>query len=132
MIRFLLVLLVLPMLAISDEDVIHDHMEGMKKDFKTINTLVAEPGKDEDLLKAIDSMQRHIVGSKCEVPYLIAEDTPEADRPAALVDYRARMADLLAGFARLEGHVLRGEREKAVALVAELDAQRKAGHRLYQ
>jgi soluble cytochrome b562 len=100
-----------PPKAGAAEASLRDVMNGLKNNIKTLSTACAGKAR-EPALAAVAEMERLVLVGKGFEPQNQA-DTPEADRPQHLVDFRKDMLHLLKELADLEGDLLDGNFDAA-------------------
>jgi soluble cytochrome b562 len=97
--------------APGQEKSLKDVMNGLKGNLKTLAASVAAKAKDPSVA-AVSEMERLVLVAKTFEPQNMA-DTPEADRPQHLIDFRKDMLGLLKQLADLETEVLDGKFDDA-------------------
>lgn len=111
---------------------LHDRMEGMKDSLRVIARNHNDESMRQDVLAAITALQEHTLASKSLTPDKI-EKMPDADRDAAIIDYRVRMAMVLGQTTELEVAYLDGEHDKVDDIIRnQLFSIRDAGHADFQ
>jgi len=101
-------------------------MESMNAAIKTLDKELK--AKDPNAWKTISQFERGVASAKLEEPPAIKE-LPEAQRAAALVEFRTMMADLLQSGCKLEHEVLAGKWDDASKTLSEsIKPMKKRGH----
>jgi hypothetical protein len=114
------------------DDVVHDAMEGLKKQLKLLATATPDPARRAEALGALSEMQRFVLVAKAEKPSNLGE-RPEAERPAHALAFRRDLAQLLAELARIEIALCEDRPDDALLSVkGVLPELREAGHDKYQ
>jgi len=101
--------------APGQEKSLKDVMNGLKNNLKTLSASVTAKAKDPSVA-AVSEMERLVLLAKTFEPQNMA-DTPEADRPQHLIDFRKDMLGLLKQLADLETEVLDGKFDAATARI---------------
>lgn len=114
------------------EDPLHEHMEEVKESLKALARNIRDSGPNDKALEHIAEMQKHILAAKLLTPETI-EEMPQAKQAAAKLDFRRRLAEVLIDLAKVEIHLIDGDREKAWGILSgPVKKKRDAGHDLYQ
>ncbi|MFG0285143.1 MAG: hypothetical protein ACF8R7_12035 [Phycisphaerales bacterium JB039] len=114
-------------------DGLHEHMEAMEDHLKQVVEAVRAPdGSLDTALEHIAGLQQRLLGAKLLTPESVT-DAPAAEQDAMRRDFRRRLALALAELARVEAHLLEGDRDKALALLqGPLHQMEADGHDRYQ
>jgi hypothetical protein len=105
-------------------------MKQMERSYKALARQLDDPSKDEQSLRAISMLQAGAATSKGMVPHTI-EEKPEAERPAALADYRKMMLEVLKISIELEEKLIAGDRAAAKSALEKLHEMEEEGHKKY-
>jgi len=106
---------------------------GLKGSMESMNAAIRAldkelKAKDPNAWKTISQFERGVANAKLEEPPAIKE-MPEADRAAAVLEYRTMMAALLQAGCKLEHEILAGKWEDASKTLAEsIKPAKKRGH----
>jgi len=113
----------------------HDKDTPLEKEMHAINTAFRQLRKQADdaaqnasSLALVARMEKAAEASAALVPAKAA-DLPEKDRAAFEADYKAKMKRFGDTLARLEAAFKAGDNAGAVRLLAELNAQKREGHK---
>lgn len=105
-------------------------MKQAERAYKALARQLDDASKDDQSLRAISQFQAGIAVSKGMVPHSI-EDKPEADRPAALAEYRKMMLEVLKTAIDLEEKLVAGDRAAAKAALEKLHELEEQGHKKF-
>lgn len=105
-------------------------MKQAERSYKALARQLDDATKDEQSLRAISMLQAGLATSKGLVPHII-EEKPEAERPAALAEYRKILLDTLKIAIDLEEKLVAGDRAGAKADLEKLHAQQEEGHKKF-
>lgn len=105
-------------------------MKQMERSYKALARQLEDPTKDEQSFRAISMLQAGAATSKGMMPHII-EDKPEAERPAAMADYRKMMLEVLKTSIEVEDKLVAGDRAGAKAALEKLNKMAEDGHKKY-
>ena len=116
------------------EGSLHDHMKGIKQELKFLLKNAGDvENQREAMLAHIDLLQRHVLDAKLLEPELIEEEMSGQEQADAMLDFRRRMALVLAGTTEVEIAVLAGDGDAVTDIIRnKLLEMRNEGHDLYQ
>ena len=111
---------------------LHNHMEIIKRDMRSLFKAAASPDTKADALKAVSDMELHFVEAKNLEPES-AEKVAEADREAYKLDYRRQMAEVLRELTDIELLIINDKNEEAVNQIKDkLVEMRNTAHDKFQ
>lgn len=112
----------------QDDVSLHDRMEVLRNNLRALARNVADPAKQQESLKLVAEMQKHIVAAK-EQPAPKLNTQPEGAREAYGLAYRKAMTEVLEELARLEIDIIDKNGEQATKRIREnLVKMRDAAH----
>ena len=111
---------------------LHELMEGLKDNLKGLSQNLENESQQPAALLHVSQMQGIVLLAK-ELEPDNMEETPEADRAAHKLAYRAAMAALLGELAVIEQDICKGDNAAAMEAVrGKLLEMREAGHDRFQ
>ncbi|MCL4210801.1 MAG: hypothetical protein HRU76_02500 [Phycisphaeraceae bacterium] len=112
----------------GDDVSLHDRMEVLRNNLRSLARSVGDPAKQQESLKLVAEMQKHIVAAK-EQPAPKLDTLPAAEREPYGLAYRKAMTEVLEELARLEIDIIDRNAEQATKRIREnLVKMRDAAH----
>lgn len=106
-------------------------MDKMNGAFRKLRRQATDATKNADSLEQVAILKEFAAASAKLTPAKAAA-IPEADRAKWVADYQAKMTETLVAIEKLEAALKAGQNEEAGKLVADLQAQQRAGHKEYR
>lgn len=114
--------------AEGPESEMSESMEKMSGAFRRIRRMVSNADNNAEVLELLATLRTEAVASAKLIP-LRAAEVPEAQRAKFVEDFKKRMAEFLATVEKTEAAIKARDNATAAALVNDLGAMQKAGHK---
>ena len=118
--------------ALDGHEALEEAMHGLVDGMKALSKSIGDPASNAASLATLVKMQGHALAAKELAPTNL-DETPEKERDALKLAYRADMSRLLQELCAMEIEVCEGENDKAKARVrGKLIPLRNSSHEKYQ
>jgi cytochrome c556 len=114
--------------ADEPESEMTESMEKMSGAFRRVRRMVGNPDNSAQVLELLATIRTEASASSKLIP-MRAEEVPEAQRAKFVEDFQKRMAEFIAAVEKTEAAVKARDFAAATAMVNDLAAMQKAGHK---
>jgi cytochrome c556 len=114
-----------------DHTPLEDQMSAMRSAFNKLRKQVADASLNASSLELATKLRAAAEKGVTETPARAAE-VPEAERAKFVADYQAKMKEFVAEVQKLEAALKADNNTEAAAILANLGAMQKDGHKAYR